>query len=242
MHVIRSFFDSHRGFPLQIAGNPRKTYLHSLPHALQADDVVAGCQLAAVRARHHRSLYPKYLDPYAAALIEQVLFTSVDTLFSFCQDFMLHQIMPGKLYLQPGHNICPSPVSLWSLQVDASLPDISSEDEEFDNIATAFMDEQLLQAINLVNMDLEQETRQVVLLGCGLDTRPYRLHTPQIVVISIQTWYKQLPVSCDTSLSSLHAICCSTMPPYCSGMVDYIISLQDMHVLQCKNINKRRVQ
>ncbi|CAL8470654.1 g10196 [Coccomyxa elongata] len=62
--------------------------------------------------------------------------------------------------------------------VDASLPDISSEDEEFDNIATAFMDEQLLKAINLVNMDLEQETRQVVLLGCGLDTRPYRLPWP----------------------------------------------------------------
>lgn len=133
MHVVCSWFEAHRGFPLQTAGSSRKPHFHLLPHALQADNAVAGCQLAAVRARHHRSLYPKYLDPYAAALVEQVV---------------------------------------------ASLPEISSEDEEFDNIATAFMDEQLLQAINLVNMDLEQETRQVVLLGCGLDTRPYRLPWP----------------------------------------------------------------
>ena len=51
---------------------------------------------------------------------------------------------------------------------------ISGNDDSFDNVATAFLDNQLLEAINLVNMDLDQETRQVVLVGCGLDTRPYR--------------------------------------------------------------------
>jgi len=43
-----------------------------------------------------------------------------------------------------------------------------------DVAATAFIDEQLLTALGLVNMDMDEEYRQVVLLGCGLDTRPYR--------------------------------------------------------------------
>lgn len=88
MHVVRSLFEVHRGLSSQTAGGSRKTRFHLLPRALQADDAVAGCQLAAVRARHHRSLYPKYLDPYAAALIEQVLFISIGTLFCTCQNFI----------------------------------------------------------------------------------------------------------------------------------------------------------
>lgn len=60
------------------------------------------------------------------------------------------------------------------LQREASLPEGLEEEDAFDDTATAFLDEQLLTAVSLVNMDLEQETRQVVLVGCGLDTRPYR--------------------------------------------------------------------
>ena len=45
-----------------------------------------------------------------------------------------------------------------------------------DVAATAFIDEQLLTALGLVNMDMKEEYRQLVLLGCGLDTRPYRFH------------------------------------------------------------------
>ncbi len=79
MYVAWGLFEAHRGFPLQTAGSYRKTHSHLLPHAYQANDAVVGCQLAAVRARHHRSPYPKYLDPYAAALIEQVLLSSIYT-------------------------------------------------------------------------------------------------------------------------------------------------------------------
>ena len=57
--------------------------------------------------------------------------------------------------------------------LDASYPS-SMEDDLFDDHATAVFDAQLLEAVELVNMDLKQQTRQVVLLGCGLDTRPYR--------------------------------------------------------------------
>ena len=57
--------------------------------------------------------------------------------------------------------------------LDASYPS-NIEDDLFDDTATAVFDAQLLEAIELVNMDLKQQTRQVVLLGCGLDTRPYR--------------------------------------------------------------------
>ncbi len=69
--------------------------------------------------------------------------------------------------------MCTWPVLLRYSQVDA-LPEMIFADEAFDNLATAFLDDQLLEVINLVNMDLDQETRQVVLVGCGLDTRPYR--------------------------------------------------------------------
>ena len=48
------------------------------------------------------------------------------------------------------------------------------EEEKDDVLATAYIDEQLLVALGLVNMDLKQEYRQVILLGCGFDTRPYR--------------------------------------------------------------------
>ena len=44
----------------------------------------------------------------------------------------------------------------------------------FDDITTAFLDEQLLTAIDTVDMQLKQEVRQIVLVGCGLDTRPFR--------------------------------------------------------------------
>ena len=44
----------------------------------------------------------------------------------------------------------------------------------FHDAATAFLDEQLLSTVDMVDMQLKQETRQVVLVGCGLDTRPFR--------------------------------------------------------------------
>ena len=47
-------------------------------------------------------------------------------------------------------------------------------DAAFDIAATKFVDEQMLTAVGLVNMDMKEEYRQVVLLGCGMDTRPYR--------------------------------------------------------------------
>ncbi len=54
-----------------------------------------------------------------------------------------------------------------------SLPE-AIELDGFDDLATAFLDQQLLAAIDSVDMQLKQEVRQVVLLGCGLDTRPFR--------------------------------------------------------------------
>lgn len=45
---------------------------------------------------------------------------------------------------------------------------------DFDDVATAFLDHSLATAVGMVNMDLQQEYRQIVLVSCGLDTRPYR--------------------------------------------------------------------
>ncbi len=52
-----------------------------------------------------------------------------------------------------------------------------------DILATKFLDDMALQAVGLVNMDLGQEYRQVVLFGDGMDTRPYRLPWPAGTVI-----------------------------------------------------------
>lgn len=54
-----------------------------------------------------------------------------------------------------------------------------------DILATKFLDDMALQAVGLVNMDLGQEYRQVVLLGDGMDTRPYRLPWPVGTVLYI---------------------------------------------------------
>ena len=43
-----------------------------------------------------------------------------------------------------------------------------------DDVAVRFVDDAVLSALSLVNMDLRQEYRQAVLLGCGLDSRPFR--------------------------------------------------------------------
>lgn len=71
-----------------------------------------------------------------------------------------------------------------SQEVDPSFPDNAAagaeDDDPFDDVATAFFDTQLQEAVQLINMDLQQETRQVVLLGCGLDTRPCRCLIPCI--------------------------------------------------------------
>lgn len=53
----------------------------------------------------------------------------------------------------------------------------------YDILATKFLDDMALQAVGLVNMDLGQEYRQVVLFGDGMDTRPYRLPWPAGTVI-----------------------------------------------------------
>jgi hypothetical protein len=53
----------------------------------------------------------------------------------------------------------------------------STGEAAMDVEATAVIDEQLLTALGLVNMEnmrMKEEYRQVVLLGCGLDTRPFR--------------------------------------------------------------------
>ncbi len=62
-------------------------------------------------------------------------------------------------------------LAVW--QVEPPLPG-NAEEDDFDNLATALLDTKLLEAVQLINMDLKQETRQVILLGCGLDTRPHR--------------------------------------------------------------------
>ena len=48
-----------------------------------------------------------------------------------------------------------------------------------DCIATRFVDDAVLSALSIVNMDLQQDYRQAVLLGCGMDTRPFRC-TPEV--------------------------------------------------------------
>ncbi|KAK9819621.1 hypothetical protein WJX72_000343 [[Myrmecia] bisecta] len=66
---------------------------------------------------------------------------------------------------------------------DGELPQAGTAHTAPDEVATAFLDRQLLTAVSLVNMDLRQEYRQVVLVGCGMDTRPFRLVWPPGTVL-----------------------------------------------------------
>lgn len=91
-------------------------------------------------------------------------------------------------------------------EVEPSLP-ANAQEDEFDNLATALLDVKLLEAVQLINMDLKQETRQVVLLGCGLDTRPHRhayrpnhphfvcLHSPNMCACILTLLHKPLQLS-----------------------------------------------
>jgi hypothetical protein len=96
--------------------------------------------------------------------------------------------------------------------------EVPEDVDAFDDIATAFLDEQLLTAVQMVNMDLEQETRQVVLVGCGLDTRPYR----------------QVSLSISLTLSS-HARTplqiCLHMQQYCHPFHSHAFELLNMTAL-----------
>jgi len=69
------------------------------------------------------------------------------------------------------------------LSLDTScspLPKRSPNQKKLDVLIARFLDEQLLEAVNLVNSDrsFTKEYNQVVLLGDGLDTRPFRLPWP----------------------------------------------------------------
>eukprot|EP00884_Botryococcus_braunii_P004617 jgi/Botrbrau1/14156/Bobra.182_3s0096.1 len=46
-------------------------------------------------------------------------------------------------------------------------------------LSTAFLDQQLLQLADMMNVDLQQGYQQIVFVGPGLDTRPFRLVWPQ---------------------------------------------------------------
>ncbi|PSC76936.1 S-adenosyl-L-methionine-dependent methyltransferase [Micractinium conductrix] len=68
----------------------------------------------------------------------------------------------------------------------AALPDLSADAAATrEALATRFLDEQLLRAVTIVNMerDLTQEYNQVVLVGDALDTRPFRLPWPEGTVM-----------------------------------------------------------
>ena len=91
--------------------------------------------------------------------------------------------------------------------IDLSFPS-NAEDDDFDNLATALLDTKLLEAVQLINMDLKQETRQVVLLGCGLDSRPHR-HAEHplacIWCISCHQGYVVLYKTCNGCMISTYA-------------------------------------
>lgn len=65
-----------------------------------------------------------------------------------------------------------------SLIEEAAFSTITDTQREQEGAIISFLDEQLLQAVDIANMDLRQEYQQVVLLGCGFDTRPFRLPWP----------------------------------------------------------------
>lgn len=59
----------------------------------------------------------------------------------------------------------------------------SGQTAALDALVARFLDEQLLKAVSLVNMDRKQEYNQVVLVGDAMDTRPFRLPWPAGTVI-----------------------------------------------------------
>ncbi|KAK9798150.1 hypothetical protein WJX73_010549 [Symbiochloris irregularis] len=59
----------------------------------------------------------------------------------------------------------------------------SKSELTFDDLATRFIDDSLATAIGLMNMDLRQEYRQIVLLGCGMDSRPFRMSWPEGTIL-----------------------------------------------------------
>ena len=121
----------------------------------------ASTALARSRAEHSRTAQPLFHDPYALALAE----------IGFKKSNVSEQIA----YRQSAFPIKPaySRETLYNLK---PLPnDCRGEGNSvLDAVATRYIDEQLLKGLSLVNMDLKQEYRQVVLVGCGMDTRPYR--------------------------------------------------------------------
>lgn len=129
--------------------------------AVQQGALAAGRSLAALRLKHHSRADPRYLDAFSQHFFTQVcgVVQTVATCVNLRMSALLCSISPS---------CC--------IQSDESLDSLPEaiELDSFDDLATAFLDQQLLAAIDTVDMQLKQEVRQVVLLGCGLDTRPFR--------------------------------------------------------------------
>lgn len=60
---------------------------------------------------------------------------------------------------------------------------LKSDEDAFDLIATKFVDDGILTASNMVNVNKDQEYRQIVLIGDGMCTRFCRLPLPRGMVI-----------------------------------------------------------
>lgn len=120
---------------------------------LAQSSLEGSCALARARAEHSLLPNPLFSDPYAAALA-----AVLPSEKSSRSERSLHcAVEPSESFSSNVSTLC-RPTECAALVV----------------VATRYIDEQLLTALNLVNMDLKQEYRQVVLLGCGMDTRPFR--------------------------------------------------------------------
>ena len=129
----------------------------------------------------------------------------------------------------------------------------------FDDLATRFIDDSLATAAGLVNMDLRQDYRQIVLLGCGMDSRPYRcacMPGCQAIVTALQKdveelellhaiidnmhqgrYYKGLNVSMSACISMfIHMICISAFicaPAHNSGPLNTSSMLSPLPGKEC---------
>lgn len=76
------------------------------------------------------------------------------------------------------HTAHPRPLCLDNLAIgllgDGQTQNASQGVYDRHILATAFLDEQLLQLADMMNVDLQQGYQQIVFVGPGLDTRPFR--------------------------------------------------------------------
>ncbi|KAL4431269.1 hypothetical protein ABPG75_006525 [Micractinium tetrahymenae] len=141
-------------------------------------------RLAAVRAAEQRQEFPLFADAFSAPALAAVAAAAAEQQ-QHLQQLGAEAAAEAAAAVASAAAAAAADPAAAAGSIAALLSGGDAAQAAREALATRFLDEQLLKAVTIVNMerDLTQEYNQVVLVGDAFDTRPFRLPWPEGTVI-----------------------------------------------------------